>query len=60
MVSLKLKPGNWTIRLTRPRDSAALLVDFTGSREHKLTVASDGAVKLPASDWHECELRLKP
>lgn len=63
MVRLKLaapvEGESWRVSLTRPREAASLLKDFTGSSDLKLSVDAEGYIALPAGDWHECELSLR-
>ena len=50
---------HWHVRLTRPRQAAALLAAFTQEDWQSLTPADDGYLELPVADWHECELSLQ-
>ena len=60
-MTAKKKPAkklHWYVRLTRPRQAAALMKDFAGLEYRRLDPAADGSFELPLAEWHECELVL--
>ena len=49
----------WQIRLTRPRQAAAVLREFAGMEFKTLQADANGQLTLPGGGWHECELQLR-